>query len=123
MNTPIRLIIAGGRDFNNAGMMVDAMQKYDFENLTIICGCADGADSVGEQYARIKAIPVERFPAKWRVDGYYNKAAGYQRNVVMGDTATHLLAFWDGKSRGTKHMIDIATRKGLEITVVRYVQE
>ena len=29
-----------------------------------------------------------------------------------------LLAFWDGKSKGTKHMIDYANKKGLMVKVV-----
>jgi len=118
-----RLIIAGGRDFNSVGMVVDAMADYDLADLVIISGTARGADQMGEHYAKLKNIPVERFPAKWKVDGVFNKAAGFQRNAVMAENATHLLAFWDGESRGTKHMIDLATSKGLEVTVVKYVNE
>ena len=118
-----RLIIAGGRDFNSVGMVVDAMADYDLDDLTIISGTARGADQMGEHYAKLKDIPVERYPAKWKVDGVFNKAAGYQRNDLMATKATHLLAFWDGASRGTKHMIDVATKRGLEVRVVKYVNE
>ena len=40
------------------------------------------------------------------------------RNRAMADTATHLIAFYDGKSRGTKDMIEVAKKKGLEVTVI-----
>jgi len=118
---PIRLIIAGGRDFNSVDMIVDAMADYDLDSLTIISGTARGADQLGEHYAKVKDIPIERYPAKWKVNGVFNRAAGYQRNVVMAQNATHLLAFWDGRSRGTKHMIDVAKEHGLDVNVVRYL--
>ena len=34
--------------------------------------------------------------------------------------ADALIVFWDGKSRGTKNMIDTATKRGLKVAVVRY---
>lgn len=49
--------------------------------------------------------------ANWEKHG---KSAGYKRNQEMANVSTHLIAFWDGKSRGTKHMIDIAKRDGLK---------
>ena len=50
----------------------------------------------------------------------YGKKAGYLRNVEMAENANALIAFWDGKSKGTKHMIDIATERNLPIRVIRY---
>ena len=125
MKEVIRLIIAGGRDFDNFGMVVDAMQAYDEDplTLTIVSGAARGADYLGEQYARLRGLPVDRYPAQWKVNGVFNKAAGYQRNATMAANATHLLAFWDGESRGTKHMIDLAKSKGLEVNVVLYANK
>jgi hypothetical protein len=38
----------------------------------------------------------------------------------MADNADGLIAFWDGKSKGTKHMIDIATKGGLKVRVISY---
>lgn len=57
----------------------------------------------------------------------YGKSAGYRRNVEMAKFAIEdqnkglLIAFWDGKSRGTKWMIDIAKRYDLDVEVVQYV--
>lgn len=50
----------------------------------------------------------------------HGKSAGYKRNQEMANVSTHLIAFWDGKSRGTKHMIDIAKRDGLKSHVVDF---
>ena len=58
-----------------------------------------------------------RFPADW---DKYGKAAGYKRNGEMARNADALIAFWDGKSRGTKHMIDLAKKYDLQARVVMY---
>ena len=56
-------------------------------------------------------------PADWNRLG---RAAGPIRNEEMAEVSDALIAFWDGKSRGTKSMIEIARRKGLQVAVVRY---
>lgn len=126
--TPFRIIIAGGRDFANAALMqakcdpimADLTQKgYALE---IVSGTARGADQFGELYAESRNIPVKRFPADWN---RYGKAAGYRRNTQMADYAAEfpyggLIAFWDGESRGTKAMIELAKKKGLMVEVITY---
>jgi hypothetical protein len=117
----MRLIIAGGRDFTDIELMtskLDAiLSKTDDDPITILSGTARGADQTGEVYARIRALSVEQYPAQW---DKYGKSAGYKRNSQMADQATHCVVFWDGKSKGSKHMIDLAQQKGLELRVVRY---
>ena len=65
-------------------------------------------------WAATFSIPCEKYPADW---DKYGKSAGYRRNEQMADNADSLIALWDGRSRGTKHMIDIAHRKGLKVYV------
>lgn len=38
----------------------------------------------------------------------------------MAEVADALIAFWDGESHGTKHMIDIMNNKNLKVRVIRY---
>ena len=61
--------------------------------------------------------PIKQFPADWDTHG---RSAGYKRNIQMGHYGTHLLAFWDGKSKGTGSMIDIALRYGLWVKVIYF---
>ena len=135
----VRIIIAGGRDFDNFCFLelkcnhvfhslseegiLSGHIKEDTPNMEIISGTAKGADKLGEAFANKYHIKVKRFPADWNT---YGKRAGYIRNEQMAKYAMSdnsygvLIAFWDGESRGTKHMIDLANKHGLEVHVVNY---
>jgi hypothetical protein len=64
------------------------------------------------------SLPVyPEHPANWQRDG---KSAGFKRNVLMADNADALVAFWNGKSHGTQHMIDTALDRGLATRIIRY---
>lgn len=117
-----KVIIAGGRDFTNYQLLKEKVDKIISEkrkthNIIIVSGTARGADSLGEMYAQQNSFLVMPFPAQW---DEYGKKAGYIRNVEMAEYADALIAFWDGKSKGTKHMIDIATERNLPTRVIRY---
>lgn len=115
-----RVIIAGGRDFTDYGFLVETMDyllSEVNESITVVCGKARGADTLGEQYAKERGYSVKYFPADW---DRYGKAAGYIRNEEMAENADALVAFWDGKSRGTRNMIEIAKERGLRIRVKYY---
>lgn len=114
-----KVIIAGGRDFKDRDLLFskcDAILK-NIDVSKIVSGTANGADKLGEEYALLRGYELKRFPADWDKNG---KAAGMIRNTEMAKYATHLIAFWDGNSRGTKHMIDTAKTKGLKVRVVNY---
>lgn len=112
----MKIIVAGGRDFSDYNLLSKTLDhlKKPFE---VVCGEARGADGLGKRYAIEHNLTVHRFPADWNTHG---KSAGYIRNKQMAEFADGLIAFWDGSSRGTRHMIDLATKKGLKIAVVRY---
>lgn len=112
----MKVIIAGGRDFNDYKHLSEVLDHLK-KPFDVVCGEAKGADSLGKRYAKEHELTVHSFPADWDTHG---KSAGYKRNDQMADFAYACVAFWDGQSRGTKHMIDIATRKGLKCLVVKY---
>lgn len=115
-----RIIIAGGRDFQDYATMQQTMDHLLVnvrEEIVIISGKARGADTLGERYAHERGYTVREFPADWKLHG---KAAGYIRNEEMARNADALVAFWDGKSRGTKNMLEIAKRFQLKVRVKRY---
>lgn len=112
-----KLIIAGSRDFDNYELLKQTVLPYLNDIEEIISGTARGADSLGEQFAKEFNIPVRQFPADWNA---YGKKAGYLRNVQMAKNATACIVFWDGKSRGTQHMINIAKQYGLKLKIIIY---
>lgn len=126
----IRLIVAGSRGFGT-----DMMSSNDFDVMThcldrllkkaytqqdqviIVSGTARGADQLGERYARLRYLPIARYPANWDKHG---RSAGYKRNLEMSITSTHLAAFWDGVSKGTSHMIDTMLDKRKPVRVFTF---
>ena len=119
--TKYKVIVARCRDFADYELL---KEKCDFylqnkkpEIIVIVSGHASGADTLGERYAQERGYETEVYPADWKTNG---RAAGPIRNAQMATVADALIAFWDGKSRGTKNMIDTATKRGLQVAVVRY---
>ncbi|MEY8315781.1 DUF2493 domain-containing protein [Oscillospiraceae bacterium 50-58] len=115
-----RVIVAGGRDFGDYQLLrktLDNLLCNITEEIVVVCGQAKGADTLGEQYAKERGYAVNYYPANWKL---YGKRAGFLRNEQMAQNADALVAFWDGESRGTKHMIDLAKQYNLKIRIKRY---
>ena len=113
----MKIIIAGGRTFTDYDLLCQNCDKALSlqTEIEIVSGTANGADKLGEKYANEKGYTIKQFPADW---DKYGKSAGYKRNEEMAKYADALIAFWDGKSKGTKHMIDLAKRYELKVKVV-----
>lgn len=119
---PIRLIVAGSRIFKeefdkrHIFYHLNRLTKdWDYENVELVCGKAKGPDTFGEEWAKSKSIIIKPFFPEWQLHG---KKAGMIRNTQMGNYATHLVAFFDGQSKGTQHMIQYAEKKGLKTRVI-----
>ncbi len=112
----MKVIIAGSRDFNDYKKLCEYcdLMLSNTENVEIVSGTARGADMLGMKYALDRMLVLKEFPADWDTFG---KSAGYRRNKQMAEYADALIAFWDGKSKGTKHMIDLAKEHGLKIRI------
>jgi YspA, cpYpsA-related SLOG family len=110
----MRTIIAGSRLIINPNVVEEAIKRCGWKPSVVLSGHAMGVDRLGEQWAEDNGVVVELYPAEW---GKYGKSAGYKRNVLMADNADALVAVWDGKSRGTGHMIRIARDRGLSVFV------
>lgn len=115
-----RVIIAGSRSFSDYPLLCEKMDRLlsnVSEPIAVVCGKARGADTLGEQYAQEHGYEVHYFPADW---GQHGRSAGCRRNIQMAKNADALVAFWDGRSMGTKHMISVARSRGLKVRVVRF---
>lgn len=110
----MKVIIAGSREGVEYSDVVTAMKESGFVPTEIVSGKARGADTFGEQWAKENNVPIKEFPANWEK---YKRKAGPLRNEEMGNYADALVAVWDGSSRGTRHMINYAEKKGLKIHI------
>jgi predicted Rossmann fold nucleotide-binding protein DprA/Smf involved in DNA uptake len=118
----MRVIIAGGREVkgDKADTLVrDAIADSGWtrEIVEVIHGAALGIDSAAHRVCE-GIWPVTPVPADWNAHG---KSAGPIRNRKMAGMADALIAVWDGKSRGTKNMIETAEKMGLRVYVHHYV--
>jgi hypothetical protein len=113
----MRTIIAGSRSCTDYSILEEAIKSCGWTPTIVISGNARGADILGEMWAKNNNVPREIFPAKWDIHG---KSAGYIRNTEMVENAEAVIALWDGKSRGTQHTINLATKKGLTCYVHNY---
>ena len=128
-----RIIVAGSRSVTEREAVWPALdrlaeERWPGELFEVVCGEAPGADTLGREWATARGFPVYSLPAPWDVlevpvaqvrvrrDGTrYNAAAGMARNAWMAAYGTHLVAFWDGKSPGTRGMIRLAEDCGLPV--------
>lgn len=113
----MKLIIAGSRGFKDYNLLKTTLEPIKPLITTIVSGTAKGADQLGEQFALEYNIPIYKFPADWNG---YGKSAGYIRNAQMAEYADALVAFWDGESKGTSHMIELAKKNELKISIIFY---
>ena len=115
----IKVIVAGSRNFNNYELLRNKLDKIlaNKKDVEIVSGTAKGADKLGERYANEHNYKIAKFPAKWEV---YGKRAGYARNKEMSEYADCCVVFWDGVSKGSKHMIDLAIEQNLQLRVIKY---
>lgn len=118
------MIIAGSRKFSDYEKLKEncdriLREKLEDEeyNVIIVSGHAQGADSLGEQYARERGLELDAHPADW---AQYGKAAGVIRNKEMAEVADALIAFPQKgeENRGTRNMVKVARQKNLKVDVV-----
>jgi hypothetical protein len=113
----MRIIIAGSRDVTEKEVR-EALRVCTWIGFVsaVVSGTARGADTFGERWAEDNNISITRFPADWNK---YGRRAGPIRNEEMANNAEGLVAVWDGKSRGTRSMIELALKYGLRVMIFR----
>lgn len=116
----MRTIIAGSRSVTDPRVLDRALRRCGWVPTVVLSGCAPGADRLGELWANYNYVPIERYPADWNSPA--RRGAGHVRNVQMAEHAEALIALWDNKSPGTRHMIATAERLGLRLHVEQLIQ-
>lgn len=107
----MKTIIAGSRGIKNREHLQWAINRSRFEISEVVSGGARGVDKLGMDWAKANHVSLKIFEPDW---GKFGRAAGMIRNSQMARYADALIAIWDGKSRGTQHMIEEAKKYGLK---------
>ena len=112
-----KVIIAGTRTFEDYSLLKERCDYYlqNYQEIEIVSGGSKGADFLGERYAVDSDYKLSKFPANWDL----GPKAGPIRNRQMAEYADALIAFWDGESKGTLNMINVAKELGLKVKIVQ----
>lgn len=96
-------------------LTVDDLGKYLPEGTTeIISGGARGVDACARNYAIAHNIKLTEFLPEYEK---YGRRAPLKRNITIIENADTVLAFWDGKSNGTRFVIKKFREMGKEIKI------
>ena len=106
----MKLAIIGSRGFDDYAFMLQKIHELIDINVlhTTVSGGAKGADNLAERFADDYDLKKVIFKPEYQRHG---RAATFIRNRLIVDTADVLIAFWDGKSTGTKYTIDYAKKQ------------
>lgn len=115
----MKILVCGSRGYTDNKRVYEVLDtlRLMYPDLTIISGMARGPDRYAALYAAVHNIPLETYVPDWDT---YGHSAGAIRNKQMVSIGKpdQVIAFWDGVSRGTKHMMDIARRKNITVTII-----
>ena len=118
-----RVAVAGCRhyeDYCEAKEYIDfcISEKRKKYTLIFVSGGCRGADSLGEKYAAENGFKTEIYPAVWEK---YGRAAGPKRNKKIAEISDYIICFWDGKSKGTKSLLNFAEKYGKPVKI-KYIK-
>lgn len=104
----MKVIIAGSRGIEDYKLVVDTINRSGYNITEVVSGCARGPDRLGERWAVANDVPIKEMPADF---AKYGKSAGPRRNKEMAEYADAAIIIWDGKSCGTRNMIENMIRR------------
>ena len=112
----MKIGIVGSRGFHNYTAFKQLIQgMVTNKDMIVSGGCPKGADHLAELYAKEMKIDIKIFTPAWNK---YGKSAGMIRNGQIVEESDYVIAFWDGKSIGTKDTIDKCANTGKYCMVV-----
>jgi hypothetical protein len=114
----VRVLVCGSRTWTDEDAIYRRLLGLASEHkgdVTVVHGRADGADRLAGRAADRLRLVEEAYPADW---DRYGRAAGPIRNAQMLRSGIDLvIAFWDGRSKGTKHMLAISEKAGVPVEI------
>ena len=116
--TTLKLAIIGSRGITDQNFIFDKLNEIfkDRKPTEVISGGAKGPDTIGVKWAESLEIPTTVFKPDWE---RYGRGAGMRRNTTIVENCDHLIAFWDGESKGTQDSIYKAKKLGKNVLVIK----
>ncbi len=111
-----KIAVGGSRSIESYELICSVLDNLILPGDIILSGNAPGADRLGERYAQEHGLQFKIIPSEWEKHGL---KATMMRNEVLLKAADCIIIFWDGKSEGSKHMIEIAVRAKKLLAEVR----
>ena len=110
----MKIAVVGSRN-----LTVDNISYYLTGAEEIVSGGAAGIDNCAAEYARKKGIKLTEFLPEYKL---YGRAAPIVRNKKIVEYADKVIAFWDGRSRGTLSVIKYAEKINKSCEVILFSQ-
>lgn len=110
----MKIAVIGSRTFDDKKLLDVILSGYEID--LIISGGARGADSLAQEYAKERNIPAKIFLPDWSI----GRHAGFLRNTQIVEAADCVIAFWDGKSKGTLDSINKAKKLGKDCAIITF---
>jgi predicted Rossmann fold nucleotide-binding protein DprA/Smf involved in DNA uptake len=111
----MKVAVIGSRSFSDYLLVESTLKTMEID--CIISGGAKGADKLGAKYAINNNIKLGEHIPEW---GKYGRSAGFKRNHKIINDADVVVAYWDGKSKGTKHSIDLAKKQNKKVYTINF---
>lgn len=115
----IKIAVVGSRGFDSYPFFAEKLEaiisKLKGEIEFVSGGCPSGADNMIAIYCKNNGFKITEYLPDWTI----GKHAGFLRNKLIVDDCTHLIAFWDEKSKGTKNSIDMAQKQNKPIRIIK----
>lgn len=113
------IAVVGSREWDDLPLLHSELARIEGP-WRIVSGGAVSVDRMAVEWWRKYMRPIIGldpiiFLPRW---DRYGRSAGFKRNQLVVSVADEVLAFWDGRSPGTKLTIDLANKKGLPMTVI-----
>lgn len=111
----LKVAIIGSRSAPS-GVAVTILRRIPADATEIVSGGAAGVDAAAEEVAAALSLPVRRFLPEYE---RWGRAAPIKRNEAIVRYADLVLAFWDDRSKGTKHVIGECLRLHRPVQLIR----
>lgn len=113
----MKIAIIGSRNFKDKNLLNETLDSYQNQVTVVVSGGAKGADCLGEEWAKENNIQTEIFLPNWEKFG---KSAGFIRNNYIIENSDEVIAFWDGKSKGTNHSISLCKKLNKKYKIILF---